>query len=427
MTQFDVVVVGGGPAGGHCGRVLAQMGHRVLLVERFRNFQKNSFSSGGTPMETLSRFALPTDVVGSFWNKLVIVTSHQQGVWASETMQGAVLDFGKLRQFLADEVEHHGGEVWMGCRYVSHIDQGDGVRVTLKNNLLNQVIEVQAQVLVDATGANRAIITRKGQPQPELLGGTGIEYLITVDRAAYDRNAAALTFLLGHRWMPKGYSWVFPMANQQLKVGAGILNQDHTVVDRIQPLKDYVELLIREYVQPQHYEVVDIHGETLRYSLGLGDRYTEGRVIAIGDTVSTVNFLGGEGIRHAMVSAEVASPFIHERLRGTRPDFSGYREAMHDLFLTPWQVTERLAMKKYLQDADPLVDRVISYLAPLSLEEVVDILFYYRFDKIYRGFWPYLWSRIQRRLQGWQRALGWPNGESVSPSSPDDGAPITRN
>jgi digeranylgeranylglycerophospholipid reductase len=33
VQQFDVVVVGAGPAGGHCARKLTQKGYRVLLME----------------------------------------------------------------------------------------------------------------------------------------------------------------------------------------------------------------------------------------------------------------------------------------------------------------------------------------------------------------------------------------------------------
>ncbi len=32
--DYDVVIIGGGPAGGHCGRLLSEKGYRVLLVEQ---------------------------------------------------------------------------------------------------------------------------------------------------------------------------------------------------------------------------------------------------------------------------------------------------------------------------------------------------------------------------------------------------------
>lgn len=422
---FDVVIVGAGPAGGQCGRVLAQQGYRVLLIERFRDFYRNNFSSGGTPLETLSRFDLPETVVGSWWRRLEIVTSEKHGRWTSDQPQGVVLDFARLRQFLADEVIRLGGSVWMGCRYVSHQETAEGVVITLKDNLGQRQRVVQAQVLVDATGAARAIMEpgQLGKKDANLLTGTGIEYLITVDDETYQRCADALVFLLGHRWIPRGYSWVFPMGQGQLKVGAGVVNRAHQVVATVEPLKSYVELLIRDYLQPSHYEVRDVHGETLRYRLGLRDRYEDGRVIAIGDTVSTVNFLGGEGIRHAMVSAEIAQDFIVGMLQGGK-DFSGYRDAMHRQFLAPWTISERLALKKYLADSDRLVDKVVTYLAPFSLEEVVAILFDYRFEKISKGLGAYLRRKVRsflRRPYRWvQRWFSRPTDPAAIASHPSD-------
>ncbi|WP_414550439.1 NAD(P)/FAD-dependent oxidoreductase [Anabaena sp. CCY 0017] len=398
MYNFDVVVVGAGPAGGHCARLLAKTGYKVLLIERFKDFSRNSFSSGVTPSETLKQFNLPESVVGSFWNRFVIVTSNKQGVWESDTTQGSVLDFSKLRQFLADEVKNNSGEVWLGCRYMNHWEQDDQILITIKNNLVNEEVNVTSKILVDATGPARAITCRKGKPQPEFLTGTGIEYLIEVNDEAYKQNLGTLTFLLGYKWMPKGYSWIFPMGNNQLKVGAAILNKSHKLVTDIKPLKYYIDLLIKEYLKPDTYKVLDVHGETLRYSSGLQDIYAEGRVIAIGDTVSTVNFLGGEGIRHAMLSSEVASRYINEFLGEERKDFNGYQEEMHGIFLAKWTISEKLAIKTYIEDADTLVDRVVSYLKPMKLEDIVNILFYYRFEKVYKGFWSYALRKLRSKF-----------------------------
>ena len=76
MKSFDVVVVGAGPAGGQCARLLAKSGNKVLLVEQHEDFYKNDFSSAATPLETLEKFDLPEEVVGTFWKKIVIVTTN---------------------------------------------------------------------------------------------------------------------------------------------------------------------------------------------------------------------------------------------------------------------------------------------------------------------------------------------------------------
>ncbi len=403
-NSFDVVVVGAGPAGGHCARKLSQLGHRVLLIERYKNFNVNSFSSSGTPNETLTKYQIPESVVGSFWNEISIVTSNQTGKWRSPQIQGSVLDFAKLRSFLADETIAHGSEVWLNCLYISHktvaCEKGDrsGDRTIVQVRRDRTDVVIEARLLVDATGPNRSLMYANPKDQPELITGTGVEFLIEVDEAAYDRSANALTFFLGYKWMPKGYSWIFPMENRRLKVGAGIVNLPHEFVKEMQPLKHYIQLIIDQHIKPTDYSIVERHGGTVRYSLGLKDKYVDGSVIAVGDAVSTINFLGGEGIRHAMESSEISVKYIDRYLKGTGQNFDGYQQEMHQVFLKSWTRSEKLGLKKYLADSDRLVDRVVNYLRPLTLEDVVDILFYYKFEKASKGLVSYLWRKLRSVL-----------------------------
>jgi digeranylgeranylglycerophospholipid reductase len=58
-----------------------------------------------------------------------------------------------------------------------------------------------------------------------------------------------------------------------------------------------------------------------------------------------------------------------------------------------------LGLKKYLEDSDELVDQVIAYLQPFKLEDVVDILFYYKFERLSKGLTHYLWRKITRFWQ----------------------------
>lgn len=398
MNKFDVVIVGGGPAGGHCARLLAKAGHKILLVERFLDFERNNFSSAGSVLEILQRFDLPDTVVGSFWHKLAIVTYNQSAIWQAEQPQGVVLDFSKLRQFLADEVIAANSTVWMGHRYVGYAEEVDYLQVSLKNKADNQLVTVSTQILVDATGPARAILYPKQDSRTDLMTAIGIEYLIEIDPTTYQRYADTLTFFMGDKWMPGGYAWVFPMQNNLLKIGVGSFKSTKKQTKNLKPLKEYVQFLIDNHVKPSSYNLHDIHGGTLRYSFGLKDTYARNRIIAIGDSVSTVNFLGGEGIRHAMLNAEVASRYIDEFLQGSRTDFSGYQTEMHRIFFAAWEKSEKLAMKIYLADTDKSIDRMVRHFKQMKLEEIVDILFYYRFEKIAKWFYQYFWNRFRLRM-----------------------------
>lgn len=395
LMSFDVVVVGGGPAGCHCARLLAKSGYNVLLTEQHEDFAQNDFSSAGTPIETLEQFDLPQEIVGSFWHKIVIVTTNVTRTWESPQTLGAVLNFAKLREFLANEVVANGSTVWMGCRYTKYFQKDGKTIVNFKRRGVEQPITVITKVLVDATGPLRAVMYDKERHKPAFLEGTGIEYLIEVAEADYHKYANGLFFFLGHKWIPRGYSWIFPMEQNRLKVGAGYLKVEHKIVKRTKSLRYYVELLIKDYIKTNDYKIIDIHGSTLKYSSGLNDvYYKENNIIAIGDAVSTVNFLGGEGIRHAMYSAEIAQKYIENYLINPSSSFAAYQKEMHQYFASKWNISEKMGIKRYLLDRDETIDQGIAYLSRLTAQDMIDVLFYYKFNKLSKGLSTYLKQKI---------------------------------
>ncbi|MGK7952943.1 MAG: NAD(P)/FAD-dependent oxidoreductase [Xenococcaceae cyanobacterium] len=395
MPEFDVVIVGAGPAGGQCARLLALANYRVLLVEQQENFDRHNFSSAATPLETLKQFDLPTEVVGSFWHNITIVTSKIDRTWNSSKPLGAVLNFAKLRQFLAREVTNFGGEVWLGCRYIKYVTTENKTQVVLRTKGSKTDIIVSTKVLVDATGFTRAVIYPNKRDKPNFLKGSGLEYLIKVDREIFDRFAKSLTFFMGYKWMPQGYSWIFPMENRLLKVGAAYVHGEHAHIRQIKPPKYYIELLLTEYMNIPHYQIIDVHGSILEYSSGLNDIYYQNNIIAIGDAVSTVNFLGGEGIRHAMYGAKIAVKYIEAYLQNKLTNFAPYQKELKQHFGFKWNLSEKISRKVYLAYKDTKIDTRVSALTALSTKELTEMLFEYNLTLAYKVFRSYLNQKIR--------------------------------
>ncbi|MCT7955534.1 NAD(P)/FAD-dependent oxidoreductase [Laspinema palackyanum] len=406
MKSFDVIIVGAGPAGGHCARQLACSGISVLLVEQHQTFEANNFSSAVTPMETLAQFELPESVVGSFWNQLVICSTQVRKQWESSTALGAVLNFAKLREFLAGEVTRNGGEVWLGHRYLSH-SSPDGETVVMLKPHGKEPIALRTRVLVDATGSTRSLLSPPRQQRPDFFSGTGIEYLIQVQDSTYQSCAESLIFFLGHHWMPQGYSWIFPMERNILKVGAARYYGQHQILqDNYPAIKQSIELLIKDYLQIDDYHRLETHGSTLHYSRGLQDIYYRDNLIAIGDAVSSVNCLGGEGIRHGMASAQIASEYIQEYLADRRGDFAEYQHHLHQQFKRSWDISERIATKVYLVYSDRRIDQGLAYLGNLEVSEVIELLFSYRFENMTKGVGRILLSKLTEFWQKIGQRLG---------------------
>jgi len=402
MKSYDVIVVGGGPAGGQTARNLSKLGYKVLLTERYASFEDNNFSSAGMTLEPLDEFDLPESVVGAYWKNLVIQCTQDDYRWESDENKGVVLDFGRLRQFLADECKANGGEVLMGHRYVEKEVLEDGVIVHFAVSNQKETEKYKAKLIVDATGPVRKVMYDNKDDQPFMVLGSGIEYLIKVDQKTYDKYKDDLIFFLGHKWALKGYSWIFPMENRILKVGAGKVHIEAKDQDKTnKTTKKLTEMVIRDYLKTDDFELLDVHGGTLRYSPSIKDTFYKDNVVAVGDAISTVNPLGGEGIRYAMQSADLACEHIDNFLITGENTFDKYRKTWRKKNLLKWQICEVSSKRVYTKYTDEQIEnRMRFYHQTADFDEIINALFYFKFRNLVKRVFQVYKTKIQYKLAG---------------------------
>lgn len=402
MESFDVIIVGGGPAGGQTARNLTRLGHKVLLTERYESFEDNNFSSAGMTLVPLEEFQLPESVVGAYWKNLVIQCTKDEYKWQSKENKGVVLDFGRLRQFLADESAAHGGQVLMGHRYVKKEVLDEGVIVEFVDAITKKNVQFKTKLVVDATGPVRKVMYDNKDDQPFMVLGSGIEYLIKVDQETYDKYKDDLIFFLGHKWALKGYSWIFPMENRILKVGAGKVHIEAKDQDATnKTTKKLTEMVINDYIKAKDYELLDVHGGTLRYSPSIKDTFFQDNVVAVGDAISTVNPLGGEGIRYAMQSADLACKHIDEFLRTGKNTFDKYRKTWRKKNLLKWQICEVSSKRVYTKYTDEQIEnRMKFYHQNASFDEIINALFYFRFNNLLKRIFQVYKTKVEYMFAG---------------------------
>ena len=394
---YDVVIIGGGPAGGQTARNLTKKGHKILLVERSQNFNENSFSSAGMTLAPLKEFDLPNSIIGSYWKDITIQCTENGYDWKGEVNKGVVLDFAKLRQFLADETTANGGEVLLGYRYIKKEVTENGVFVELQKTKTSETVRVQTKLIVDATGPLRKVMYDTKEEQPQMSLGSGTEYLIEVDQETYDQFKDRLVFFLGHKWAIKGYSWIFPMENRILKVGAGkthLKSKDQENTD--QTTKKITEQIIKEYIKSDNYRLIDVHGGILRYNEGLKDKFYHNNVFAVGDSVSAINPRGGEGIRYAMQTADLACEYIDEYVRTGKTNFDQYRKRWRRKKLLKWRLSEVSARRMYSRYSDQQVEnRVQFFHKNFDTDVLIDSLFNFKYNRIGSRIFQYILLKIR--------------------------------
>ena len=401
MEYFDVVVIGGGPAGGQTARTLAKKGVKVLLVEKHKDFSLNNFSSAGMTLEPLKEFDIPDEVIGSYWTDIVIQCTGKSYTWSADTAKGVVLDFQKLRQFLADETVKYGGKVMMGFKYESKTISENEVTVNLLDTFSSKIVNVKSKLVVDATGPLRKVMYDKEETQPEMVLGSGTEYEIEVEQEVYDKFKDKLLFFLGHKWAIKGYSWIFPMQNRVLKVGAGkthIKSVDQENTNKT--TRKITEKIISEYIKTKNYRIIDKHGGILRYSIGLKDKFYFNKVVGVGDAVSAINPRGGEGIRYAMQTGELAAKYIQQYLNTGVNNFDKYRKNWRNKKLLKWKLSEYSARRMYSRYTDNQVENRVNFLHKnFSTQNIIDSLFNFKYNKPLTRIFQYSFLKFQFLLK----------------------------
>ncbi len=399
MKSYEVTVIGTGPAGGQCARELSQQGFRVLLVDRAKSFLENNYSSGAAPLELMDKFQLPETVLGTYWNHFRIRSTQAQAIWTSSTPSGVIVDFDKLRAFLAAETERAGGEFHLGWQYQHHQQHDRFLEVFLKDLITGEVFSVSTTVLVDATGTERKVLASLPSKHRTVIA-TGIEYHIQVNPDVYQTYAHALNFFLGHHWMPQGYSWIFPMAGSQLKVGVIRYFQDQKYVPYEPSYKIYLQRMLDLC---GHYEIEDRHGKTLYYTRGQKDVRHRGAVLAIGDAISSINPLGWEGIRHAMVSGRLAAQSIQKYLRQETNDFRSYDQSLRRYFGHKWLGAELFMHQLYKTKHDSFVDQSVQAFNLMNQKEILQVVFDYQFRYALKSYFYYFLSRLKSGYQSYGR------------------------
>ena len=388
----EVLVVGAGPSGAELARLLAQAGVDVLLVDRLKNLGQAAFSSAALPLETLDRFGIPAHVVAARWSGWQLVgPGEQRRLWSAGQPLGAVLDFGALRQWLAGQAQSWGARLQLGVTAIGWHQDGAGVNTVVRDGAAGRR-RLRSRWLVDASGEGRALIGEQAKLADPLVAGLGVEWLLQVDPEQHRPWADRLSFFLGSDWVRQGYGWVFPMAPSQLKVGVCRLADP----SRAQPaLALELGALVQRCGLGQA-EVLDRHGGRIRSTVRRHEPHRLGRLIGLGDAVSTANLLGGEGIRHALASARVLAPLLLEAL--AKPAGSACLDQYPMLLRRElgwrWSLSGRLARRTWLGLADARADarleRLLAGLQTRRAEDLSALLFDYRFERYGLKALPYL-------------------------------------
>ena len=110
--NFDILVVGGGPAGASAARIAAKNGSTVALIEKEKEIAETVRTSGVTWISDIKKFQIPTECYNPI-KKFSFCSPKNSVTISDEVAKAAVLDVRKTYRFLAKRAQDEGAEIFV--------------------------------------------------------------------------------------------------------------------------------------------------------------------------------------------------------------------------------------------------------------------------------------------------------------------------
>jgi len=301
-SKYDILVIGGGPAGALAAKTAAEAGNSVCLIEKRPAIGTPVRCAEGIGKDLLKEYVKPDPCwISADIERARIIAPNGTTISLEQDKAGNevgyVLDRKIFDRELVWQAAEAGADVFVKTRATAPIMENGAVRGA---NVISigTPVEIRADVVIAADGVEARFARRAGLettvPLREMMSCA--QYLMT----DIDIDAGSTDFYLGNAIAPEGYLWIFPKGERTANVGIGISGRRSRDGSRA---KDYLDRFVaKNFPDGKMIEAI-VGGVPVCRPL---ECTVADGLMVVGDAARVVDPITGGGIGNALFTGRLA-------------------------------------------------------------------------------------------------------------------------